>query len=120
MLELIITITIAAILAAMLVSFFGTTITSSVFPVLRVKEQYTLNQVFENINSDYRKLILEDATPLLTLQSRVSSGYYGTYTVVQNNFITFSSDAEQSNSGNRILKVTLSKGDHKLISLFTK
>ncbi len=120
LLEVIVTMTLAAILGAILVTYMGSNITASVFPLVRVQQEYTLNQIMENINSDYRKLLLENPDPLGALQSRINSGYYGTYTVANNVFIMFDGSGAEQTGGNRILKVSLSQGDHKLTTLFTK
>lgn len=126
LLEVIVTLTVAAILGTILVMFMGKSVLSSVFPVTRVQQEYTLNQTMENINSDYRKLLLEAADPLGTLQSRINTAYYGTtFSVDDNDFITFTTSGtsrnEVSSPGDRrILKVSLSSGDHTLTTLFTK
>lgn len=120
LIEIIVTLIVASIFGTLLISFMGTQVTNSVVPVVRVRQEYTLNQIMENINADYRKLLLESPDPLGTLRSSVNAGDYGTYTVVYNNFITFNGAGAEQVGGDRILKVSLSQGDHTLTTLFTK
>ncbi|MCD6152521.1 MAG: prepilin-type N-terminal cleavage/methylation domain-containing protein [Syntrophobacterales bacterium] len=121
--EVIITILVASILGLIFIQFMGTSMTGSVEPVIRVQDAFTIEQVMEKMTADYKKLMVESSTPLATLQLRVSNGNYGSYTVKYNNYITFDGSGVQvSESGDRILKVTIAdvNGEQRLTSLFTK
>ncbi|WP_155321115.1 PulJ/GspJ family protein [Desulfosarcina ovata] len=125
LIEIIVTLTVAAILSVILVQFMGTSISRSVEPTLSLQEGMTLQGIFENMNADYKRLLLVDSTPLATFKSRVESGYYGTYTVSQSEYIEFDTSQSEvactsSPSECRVLKVAISLGDHSLVELFTR
>jgi prepilin-type N-terminal cleavage/methylation domain-containing protein len=52
LLEIIITLTITAVLASMIFTYFGKTLTESVTPIRRLKSSTALQQVIENITAD--------------------------------------------------------------------
>ncbi len=134
--EIIVTIVVAAILGAMFLQIMETNLTGSVEPLIRVQDTFTLNEVMEKITADYKKLTIEDQTPLATLNSRignkdeeVTNGIYGSYTVKYNDYVVFNDDDSDGiydevhdggSGGNKILKVAVSIGDERLTSLFTK
>lgn len=127
--EVIITILVASILGLIFIQFMGTSMTGSVEPVIRVQDAFTIEQVMEKMTADYKKLRVESSTPLATLQLRVSSGNYGSYSVKHNDYILFNDGDgdgiydevhDDGSGGNKILKVAVSIGDERLTSLFTK
>ena len=60
LIELIVTLTVAAILATVLVAFTGTALQRSGEPALRLSESYVLQQVMENITAYYIDVVYED------------------------------------------------------------
>lgn len=56
LIEVIVTLVLVAVMAAMLTSFFGTSLTQSSAPIERLKEASNLQLVMENIVSDYNRL----------------------------------------------------------------
>ena len=70
LLEVIITIIVAAILGSMLIPLMGTALKHSADPVNDVKDEFQLNKVMENITADYKNL-LNASTPLTTLETEV-------------------------------------------------
>ena len=56
LIEVIVTLVLVAVMAAMLSSFFGTSLTQSGAPIARLKEASNLQLVMENIVSDYNRL----------------------------------------------------------------
>ncbi len=56
LIEVIVTLVLASVIAAMLSSFFGTSLTRSGEPVQRLMNSTNLQQVMENIVSDYNRL----------------------------------------------------------------
>lgn len=87
LIEIIITLVVAAILAVFLTAFMGTAVTKSSEPVTRSKQLYELQQVMENIKASY--LTMADATDALPrLQTLATSATgattsrdYGNYTI---------------------------------------
>jgi prepilin-type N-terminal cleavage/methylation domain-containing protein len=136
LIEMIVTIIVAAILGAMFLQIMGTSLTGSVEPLIGVRDNFSLNQVMERITADYRSLISDDLTPLATLKGRIGNqgdeienGTYGSYTLTYNDYIVFNdSDGDNvfdevhdnGSGGYRMLRVTVSFGDQRLTSLFTE
>ena len=127
--ELIVTIMVAAILGVMFVQIMGTSLTGSVEPLIRTQHIFEINGVMENITRDYNKLMETSATPLLDLQNHVAAGnddgndpYFGPYTFVHNNYINFQSDGSEEDSVDGTLKVIITdvNGEQRLTALFTK
>ena len=56
LIEVIVTLVLASVIAAMLSSFFGTSLTRSGEPIQRLMNSTNLQQVMENIVSDYNRL----------------------------------------------------------------
>jgi prepilin-type N-terminal cleavage/methylation domain-containing protein len=136
LIEMIVTISVAAILGAMFLQIMGTSLTGSVEPLIRVQDQFVVKEVVERTTADYNVLLYGDPDPLGTLKSRIGNtgdevvdGDYGTYTVEYNDYIIFvdgdgDGDYEEfhdeGSGGYTILKVTVSSGDERVTSLFTK
>lgn len=135
LLEVIVTMIVAAILGSILVSFMGSNLMGSVTPLIRVQNSNTLTQVFENITADYNKLNSDDVgnnttVALSTLSTNIDSGnnssstpYYGPYTIVYKGYISFDgsgNEAVDTSGQNKVLKITLRQGDQTLTTLFTK
>jgi prepilin-type N-terminal cleavage/methylation domain-containing protein len=134
LIEIIVTLVIGAILAAILVTYMGTHLKNSTIPLLRVQHSTGLLQVFENITADYNKLNAQDinnstSVALSTLLTNINNGndpdkvpFYGTYTIVYNNYISFDDNGNEilDSTEGRILKVSLKNGDLVLTTLFTK
>jgi len=91
LIEVIVTLVVAAILGAFLVSFMGTALTKSGEPVARAKQLYELQQVMENIKATY--LSMADATDALTRLNAfiTTSPTNSDYTIVTKS-INFSQD----------------------------
>lgn len=108
LIEIIITLVITAIFGAAMYSYFGTSITKSAVPLIRLQQSSQLQMVMENIVADYKKNYTSD---LNGLQTKIGSGNdYGQYTVVKNGFIKFVSNSEQDATGSdpkSLLKVTI-------------
>jgi len=131
LIEVIVTFVLAAILAAFLVQFLGSNLTGSSISVIRVQNHYELIKIVEKINVDYSNLMQAgDTNALVTLRSRIQAGnvagnnpYFGRYTQVTK-FITFdpATKIEQSaeTPGSSTLKVTITRDDQTIATLFTK
>lgn len=80
LLEVIVTMTIAAILATMLVSITGTALTDSARLPFRQIAVYDTSQVMDQIVADYISMLPRTDNILEELKTKVESGNYGTYT----------------------------------------
>ncbi len=96
LIEVIVTLLIAAILGTFLVTFMGTAVTKSGEPVARSKQLYALQQVMENIKSTY--LTMADATDALTRLNAFITGspVSSEYTIVTKS-ISFNRDTTSGN-----------------------
>lgn len=131
LIEVIVTLVVAAILAAFLVQFLGSNLTGSAISVVRAQNHYELIKIVEKINVDYSNLMKAgDTNALVTLRSHIQAGnlagntpYFGRYTEVTK-FINFdpSTKIEQSaeTPGSNTLKVTITRDDQTITTLFTK
>ncbi len=135
LIEIIVTLTLSSVLAIIIILFMEAGLKRSVEPVVAMQEAFALNSIVENINADYRKLLLTSSTPLAELKTYIENGndpnrassagttYYGTYQYTIK-FITFDTaqkeNASPCTTNCNILKAAISKGDHTLKTLFTK
>ena len=124
LIEIIVTLTVTAILSVMLVQFMGTSMSRSAEPIVSMQEGMAQHSIFESMNADYKQLLLTDNRPLGTFKTRFETpGFYGSYALPDSKYILFDgSQAEVpcNTPDCRILKVTISIGDHSLTSLFTR
>ena len=128
LLEIVITLAVAAILGGMVVQFMGTSMIRSTEPPVKVQEGLSLNHVMESMTADYKKLMLTESDPLTLFKEIVENGnvvendpYYGLYTP-NTAFITFVGGIEtpDTSGDNRILKVIITRGEQSLTALFTR
>jgi len=137
LIEVIVTLIVAAILGTMLVTFMGNTLTGSVQPLLRVQNANIAGQAMENITADYNKLNSDDidnstTVALSTLKTHVQNGnistnipYFGAYTIVYNDYVILNSNGTtppvaDGTGNNRTLRVSITQGSQTLTTLFTK
>ncbi len=110
LIEAVIVIVAAAILGAMMFTYSNTSLIRSSQPLHQATKAFALQQVMENILTDYNS----DKTNLAGIKTKIgnppTSGY-GAYTVVYNDFIKFVGDAEApivvGVDPQNILKVTI-------------
>ena len=129
LLEVILSLIVVGIVAAMMVPFLGTTLTRSVHSVISAQDHARLNQVMEQITADFKLLCATDNTPLVTLSNNVGAegsdvnNAYGAYHVVTNHTVSFPSGSpatETADANGNILKVKISYQGYTLTGLFTK
>jgi prepilin-type N-terminal cleavage/methylation domain-containing protein len=127
-LEIIVTIVIAAILGTVLIRVMGTGLTRSSVPITLLRNTYSLNQIIEEMTADYEDLYEnanEKEYDISTLKTYIetNSPNYGTYSVDEIDYIRFdASDIQELDlSGdNNILKVSISSNNQSLTVLFTR
>jgi prepilin-type N-terminal cleavage/methylation domain-containing protein len=126
LIEVIVTIVLAAIASVLLIQFMGGNMERSLAPLVRVDQSYKLTTVMENITAHYKNLLLTDADPLGQLVTDVQGGNvgsnspnFGNYTPTLR-YVDFSSGSESVCSVScRVLRVDLQWGEHRLTALFT-
>jgi prepilin-type N-terminal cleavage/methylation domain-containing protein len=136
LLEVIVTIVIAAIMGVFFVQFVGTSVIHSADPVLRVQNLSRTTHIMEYMTADYKRLAATQSNFLSIFKDYVAYGYsttkpagyegypyYGSYQIVYNDYIKFVSGAEQPETdpaNQRVLKVTIRGGDQTVTALFTR
>ena len=129
LIEIIVTIVLAAIMGTIFIQFMSKSLTKSAEPLTLVQEGYSLNQIIEEITADYKDLLKADSdTALTTLNTYIANGnisgndpYYGEYTRVTK-YIKFSggNEADDMSGDNRILKAVITLDNQSITALFTK
>ena len=128
--EVIVTLVVAAILGTILATYYVTVIKSA-NPLLSLNKTYNLGTVMENITADYKQLIAQDSTPLATLKSRIGAAgsaftnSYGSYMVIYNKYIIFSctgNTCSESDGASNFLEVKIADTENKqtITTLFTQ
>ena len=123
LLEIVITLTVAAILGTIVFMFMSASLTHSTEPITLIQKAYSLDQIVEQITADYKTLLETDGDPLGTLDGRIAGNNYGQYSS-STGFIAFdgnNNEVSPDPSGeNRILKVGITANNQTITVLFTK
>jgi prepilin-type N-terminal cleavage/methylation domain-containing protein len=133
--EIIIAITISAILAVVLVQFMTAQTGRSWLPIGNLNQNLALQSAMDQITSDHRNLLLTATEPLVALQTKINSGDYWSDPGIQATNYCFDFAESSPGSGewretgradtclhpdHTLLKVTLSFGGQTLTSLFSR
>ncbi len=143
--EVIVTIIVSAFLAVMLAQIMRGHTWRSRWPLVKFDQGLALRDVMEKISADHRRLIISDATPLVTLQNRINNGGnppdgywygqpFGADLSVDDNYCLELDPDSTATPGERniqptcrhlpgqdlILKVTVSLEEQSLTALFTR
>jgi len=89
LLELIVTITAAAVLGITIFEALGSSFMNSSDPLNKLKLQLELQQAMENINEDYKRIYTTNLNGLKDAIEGGGAGNYGEYNVIENKFIKF-------------------------------
>jgi prepilin-type N-terminal cleavage/methylation domain-containing protein len=106
--ELIVTLVIAAVVASALVSFIGNAITRSHLPLQWFGEAYSLHATMENIASG-RTNALTVLSAQVGAEGTRQDNAFGAYNVVHNRFIEFDAASNERSPAatNTVLKITI-------------
>jgi len=120
LLEIVVTLTVAAVLGTIIVLYMDTSLTRSVEPITLIQKTFALNQVIEQVTADYNTLLDTDNNPLSTLKNNIENTTNYGQDSGQADFITFSGFTESSNEGDRrILKAVITLDNRSITLLFT-
>jgi prepilin-type N-terminal cleavage/methylation domain-containing protein len=134
LLEIIITIVIAAIMGVFFAQFVYTGVIHSADPVRQVQNMSTATHIMEYMSADYKRLAATQSNFLATFKDYVDNGnkitgrppdhpYYGIYDIVYNNYVIFDGSRKEQAAGpteQNILKVTIRHGNQTATALFTR
>ena len=115
LLEVIITLTVGALLMAVILPYLGTSVTKSSEPLTNLRNTLLIYQTMENMTADYRSMQADNSLDLVALQNDIGSegtdrnNDYGDYHVQENRFILFDGADQEAAAGGtqHILKVTI-------------
>ncbi len=112
LIEVIVSIVIAAILGSFMISLIGTGLNKSMKPARNIQNINRIDRVMEGINSDYFAMLTETDV-LDSLHARIAAEYTGSeYSIEFNSFNDFDGSHNEPTSsgystGRDILKVTV-------------
>ena len=118
LLEVIITLTVGALLMAVIIPYLGTSVTKSSEPLTNLRNTLLIYQTMENMTADYRSqkadgtydpAVFHNNISTLGAEGTDESNDYGDYHVVENRFILFDGADQETTAGGaqHILKVTI-------------
>ncbi|ABM28814.1 conserved hypothetical protein [Nitratidesulfovibrio vulgaris DP4] len=131
LIEIIVTIILAAIMSTMLLTMTGTALRGSAESLVRSDAQSRLTDAIESMTADYRNLWATEENPIGIISGRIGaagstvSTTYGTYTVVVNRRIRFvntgtNAFAEQADANGDMLRVTIEVNGQQATTLFSR
>ncbi len=128
LLEVIVTLVVGAILAALIVPYMSTLLTQSSESTQNMQTTMSVNQVIENMTAYYLAQQAAGTLNLNTLQTSIGpvgnqNNNYGEYNVVTNSFVTFpAGGGAETLGGTSTLKVTITgiNGGPFFTTLFTQ
>jgi len=122
LIEIIITLVIASILGVVIYQYLGSSLVRSSEPIFRLQKTLSLKQVAENINADHKNKIYTANLP--ELKTKIGSpgagdydNEYGKYRVVENKYISFTSNNESAPTDEKMLKVTIQNDQNETITM---
>ena len=124
LLEVIVSILIAAILGTIVIQYMSSGLSSSAVSLDNIKNNYILEQVIEGFTRDYRYWLENDPSQTIT---HFKTTYIDTYSNPKVSVLTGSGNTEvfeltggDNTAGVQVLRVTVSNGTQTLYTLFTK
>jgi prepilin-type N-terminal cleavage/methylation domain-containing protein len=137
LLEVIVTIVIAAIMGVFFAQFVGTSVIHSTDPVYRLQNLSGATHVMEYMTADYKRLAATQSNFLTIFKDYVAYGntttkpegyegfpYYGAYAILSNKYVRFNASRVEEDDPDqltgRMLKVTIRRGDQTVTALFTR
>jgi len=137
LLEVIVTIAIAAIMGVFFVQFVGTSVIHSADPVYRTQNLSGITHIMEYMTADYKRLAATQSNYLAIFKDYVAYGnlatkptgyegnpHYGAYDIVCNKYVRFTASRVEEDDPNqltgRVLKVSIRRGDQTVTALFSR
>lgn len=138
LLEIIITIVIAAIMGVFFAQFVYTGVIHSADPVRQVQNMSQATHIMESMTASYKGLAATQSNFLATFKTYVDNGnkstgrpsgcpYYGIYEIVHNDYVIFvgtpPSPLVEQTAGltqQNVLKVSIRSGNQTATALFTR
>lgn len=134
LLEIIVTIVIAAIMGVFFAQFVYTGVIHSADPVRQVQNMSTATHIMEYMNKDYKNLAATKPNFLATFKDYVDNGnkstgrppgytYYGIYEIVYSDYVVFDGSRKEQTASpteQNILKVSIRCGNQTATALFTR
>ena len=127
LIELIVVLVVAAVVAAGVTSFLGPALNRRGLPLQNLQFSGQLRSIMENITNDYNRFTgVKNHATLVTLQGRINNCAttgYGNCAVVNNRFVAFNAFNQEIDdptpSTGRTLKVTIRLNDARNMQTLT-
>ena len=74
LLEVIVTIIVSSILAVLLMQVMRGHVTRSLWPIEKMDQRLAVQDIMDQITADYRRVLISDNQPLVSLQNRINAG----------------------------------------------
>jgi prepilin-type N-terminal cleavage/methylation domain-containing protein len=132
LLEVIITLVVAAIVAVMVVTTLGTSMTKSSEPLFRMQKTFALQKVMENFLTAYfedfeyyhmlpeLKTAIETSTPGMDCPQGHVCNSFGNYILVEKDFIKFNTSGNEVTAADtdpdKMLKVTIKNSNNETLT----
>ncbi len=115
LLEVTVSLIVAAILGTLLIQFMGTNLSGSSESVVNAQQGFQLREVMEQITRDYRNWRKNSPGETISdFENDVNADYGG-------NVVTGQTEIDPGNDGDiEILEVTITDGNQTLVAFFTK
>lgn len=141
LIEVIVSLVVAAILGTIIYTFIGSTVVQSANPVLLAQKGAYLNGIIENMTGDYKLLMATSTSPMATFIGKIgventgelrsvysdglacSSNATHCYTIVDNHRISFppgTPATETADNAGKIIKVTVKYQGLSVTALFAE
>jgi len=121
LIEVIITLTVLAVLGVIVFQYLGSPLTASSDPFSLLDKSLTLERVGENISADYRHNFTGSLAGLKTKigeEGAEKTNAYGSYTVVANRYVTFINNVESDTPPDqKTLKVTIKNDQNETLTM---
>lgn len=118
LIEIIVTLLIGSVLAALMFQFMGTALTGSSRPVEIVRDSSDMEALMEEIISEYvKEMNTNPSTALQTINTNYASNSSVTMAYIE--FDTSGNEAVPASPPTDTLKVTVQSAGHRLITLLT-
>ena len=125
--EVIITLLVAAIMGSMLVSYMSGGIMRSSQPLVMVKREFNIYETLEKITADYQNDVPSNMAELATFASNIASTYNTGDMTLSSDYIDIARVGggttvvgTPTTTTGLILRVTLQQGDQSVVAYFTR
>ncbi|MBU0661618.1 prepilin-type N-terminal cleavage/methylation domain-containing protein [Patescibacteria group bacterium] len=123
LLEVVVSIMVAAILGTLMYQYSQTALSSTVTPIIQLSNIQDLNDVMEKITGDYQAKFADPATPstgwIESFGNTMVTKYGAEVDNITSELGTFANNIWTSNPSGKNIKIVMFKGNQSLTALFS-